>query len=106
MKSETTLADDVLSGRIDISDALATAREEGRREARALEAIRTFPLPSQSWDELENYRRILNWLYDGGPDCIASLVIDLATRGPVWTQEQIDEAFRKGAEMARKLQWD
>lgn len=40
------------------------------------DALRRFPLPSQSATSEENYRRILSWLYGGRPDP-ASLIIDL-----------------------------
>jgi len=45
---------------------------------RAVEAMASFPLPSQSASIRENYRRILSWLY-GGPGVLtnAALVIDL-----------------------------
>jgi hypothetical protein len=48
-------------------------------EQRAVEAMRTFPLPKQSGTSIENYRRILDWLYRGAPSGRdpASIVIDL-----------------------------
>ena len=49
-------------------------------EQRAAEALRTFPLPSQSSLGMANYARILAWLYHGhsGTD-VASLIIDLGS---------------------------
>ena len=55
---------------------METITEMYRREQRALEAMRKFPLPISGNAALENYQRILDWLYGGNPSP-ASLVIDL-----------------------------
>lgn len=44
---------------------------------RMRDALRTFPLPSSGATSLENYQRVLEWLYGPQPS-VASLVIDLA----------------------------
>jgi hypothetical protein len=46
----------------------------------ARRSIANFPLPSQNATAAENYRRVLDWLYDGGANSPASLVIELTRR--------------------------
>lgn len=67
-------------------DVANTAISERRGMRAALEAalevsphvgaLKYCPLPSQSADIIENYRRFLIWMYSGYPD-VASLIIDL-----------------------------
>lgn len=45
-------------------------------DKRAVRAIASFPLPGEGTSR-DNYRRVLAWLYDGGRESVASLIIDL-----------------------------
>lgn len=48
---------------------------------RAAEALRCFPLPSQSTSATENYRRVLEWLYRDHTDrLITDLVMEECNR--------------------------
>lgn len=60
-----------------------------------IEALRTFPLPSQSRTGEENYRAILGWLY-AGPRTIAGLIIDLSTPHPPHASAAPDPVERTG----------
>lgn len=70
-------------------------RTQTTLEQRAIAALAAFPLPTQSLNSMDNYLRILTWLFQG-EGAISSLVVDLEKRNRASVKEAnrlIDEAF-------------